>query len=67
MLGLRSFTSCDIHWKRELCIESHHEMNDVLWHDIDKYLIKMCYMVMFVLNTKLWNIENVRLKKYYFF
>lgn len=39
----------------------------VVWHDIDKYLIKMCYMVMFVLNTKLWNIENVRLKKYYFF
>ena len=41
------------------CIESHHEMNDVLWHDIDKYLIKMCYMVMFVLTTKLWNLGNI--------
>lgn len=48
------------------CIESHHEMNDVLWHDIDKYLIKMCYMVMFVLTTKLWNLGNIG-KKYYFF
>lgn len=41
-------------------IESHHEMNDMLWHDIDKYLIKMCYMVMFVLSTKLWNLGNIR-------
>lgn len=69
MLGLRSFISCDIRWKRELCIERHHEMNDVLWHDIDKYLINvlMCYTIMFVLSTKLWNLGNVRLKKYYFF
>lgn len=42
------------------CIESHHEMNDMLWHDIDKYLIKMCYIVMFVLSTKLWNLGNIR-------